>query len=73
MATRRLAAVPAADVTGYSPLISADWGGTLKRLAAIQAEATDPRIAEQHGRIVKTMGDGLSWSSAVSSRGVVQR
>ena len=56
---RRLAAILAADVAGYSRLIGADEGGTLKRLAAIRAEVTDPKIAEHHGRIVKTMGDGL--------------
>jgi len=63
-ATRRLAAILAADVAGYSRLIGADEGGTLKRLAAIRAELTDPKITEHHGRIVKTMGDG---------RGVRQR
>jgi len=57
--TRRLAAILAADVAGYSRLIGADEGGTLKRLAGIRAEVTDPKIAEHHGRIVKTMGDGL--------------
>jgi adenylate cyclase len=57
--TRRLAAILAADVAGYSRLIGADEGGTLKRLAAIRVEVTDPRIAEHRGRIVKTMGDGL--------------
>src|SRR6516162_7308787 len=57
--TRRLAAILAADVAGYSRLIGADEGGTLKRLAAIRAELTDPKIAEHYGRLVKTMGDGL--------------
>jgi adenylate cyclase len=57
--TRRLAAILAADVAGYSRLIGADEGGTLKRLGAIRAELTDLKIAEHHGRIVKTMGDGL--------------
>src|SRR5260370_28346695 len=56
---RRLAAILADDVAGYSGLIGADEGGTLKRLGAIRAELTDPKIAEHHGRIVKTMGDGL--------------
>src|SRR5712671_2409424 len=56
---RRLAAILAADVAGYSRLLGADEGGTLKRLGAIRAELTDPKIAEHHGRIVKTMGDGL--------------
>jgi adenylate cyclase len=57
--TRRLAAILAADVAGYSRLIGADEGGTLKRLGSIRAEVIDPKIAEHHGRIVKTMGDGL--------------
>jgi TolB-like protein/class 3 adenylate cyclase len=57
--TRRLAAILAADVAGYSRLIGADESGTLKRLGAIRTELTDPKIAEHHGRIVKTMGDGL--------------
>jgi class 3 adenylate cyclase len=57
--TRRLAAILAADVAGYSRLIGADEGGTLKRLGAIRTELTDPKIAEHHGRIVKTVGDGL--------------
>jgi adenylate cyclase len=57
--SRRLAAILAADVAGYSRLIGVDESGTLKRLGAIRAEVTDPKIAEHHGRIVKTMGDGL--------------
>src|SRR5262249_30096425 len=57
--TRRLAAILAADVAGYSRANGAGEGGTLKRLAGIRAEVTDPKIAEHHGRIVKTMGDGL--------------
>jgi class 3 adenylate cyclase len=57
--TRGLAAILAADVAGYSRLIGADEGGTLKRLGAIWAELMDPKIAERHDRIVKTMDDGL--------------
>jgi adenylate cyclase len=57
--TRRLAAILAADVAGYSRLMGVDEDGTLKRLGAIRAEVADPKIAEHHGRIVKTMGDGL--------------
>ena len=57
--TRRLAAILAADVAGYSRLMGADEEGPLKRLAAIRTELTDPKIAKHHGRIVKTMGDGL--------------
>jgi TolB-like protein/class 3 adenylate cyclase len=56
---RRLAAILAADVAGYSRLIGADEEGTLSRLKALRAEAIDPKIAEHHGRVVKTTGDGL--------------
>ena len=56
---RRLAAILAADVAGYSRLIGADEEGTLDRLKAIRAELIDPKIAEHRGRIVKTTGDGL--------------
>jgi adenylate cyclase len=57
--TRRLAAILAADVAGYSRLIEADEEGTLGRLKALRGEVIDPKIAEQRGRIVKTTGDGL--------------
>jgi adenylate cyclase len=57
-ATRRLAAILAADVAGYSRLIGADEGGTLQALKAIRAELIDPTIVAQHGRLVKTTGDG---------------
>jgi adenylate cyclase len=56
---RRLAAILAADVAGYSRLIEADEEGTLGRLKTLRAEILDPRIAGHHGRIVKTTGDGL--------------
>src|SRR5437870_1462595 len=56
---RRLAAILAADVAGYSRLIEADEEGTLRRLKALRAEVIDPKIAEHRGRIVKTTGDGL--------------
>ena len=58
-ATRRLAAILAADVAGYSRLMGADEEGTLERLKALRRELLDPKIAEHHGRIVKTTGDGL--------------
>jgi adenylate cyclase len=58
-ATRRLAAILAADVVGYSRLIGVDEEGTLNRLKAIRADIIDPKISEHHGRIVKTTGDGL--------------
>jgi TolB-like protein/class 3 adenylate cyclase len=57
--TRRLAAILAADVAGYSRLMGADEEGTLERLKALRRELLDPTIAEHHGRIVKTTGDGL--------------
>jgi len=56
---RRLAAILAADVAGYSRLIEADEEGTLSRLKALRAAVIDPKIAGHHGRIVKTTGDGL--------------
>jgi adenylate cyclase len=58
-AARRLAAILAADVAGYSRLIGADEEGTLERLKTLRAEVIDPKIAEYRGRLVKTTGDGL--------------
>jgi TolB-like protein/class 3 adenylate cyclase len=57
--TRRLAAILAADVAGYSRLMGADEEGTLERLKTLRRELLDPKIAEHHGRIVKTTGDGM--------------
>jgi hypothetical protein len=57
--TRRLAAIPAVDFPGYSPLIGTDEGGTLERLKALRRELLDPKIAEHRGRLVKTTSDGL--------------
>jgi adenylate cyclase len=57
--TRRLAAILAADVAGYSRLMGADEEGTLERLKSLRGELVDPKIVEHHGRIVKTTGDGL--------------
>jgi class 3 adenylate cyclase len=56
---RKLAAIIAADVAGYSRLMGADEEGTLARLKAHRRELIDSKIAEYHGRIVKTTGDGL--------------
>src|SRR5881396_2926340 len=56
---RRLAAILAADVAGYSRLMGADEEGTLARLKALRAGLIDPAIARHNGRIVKTTGDGL--------------
>ena len=57
---RRLAAIPAADAVGYSRLVAADEEGTIARLKAALEELIEPGIARHGGRIVKTMGDGLS-------------
>jgi len=56
---RRLAAILAADVAGYSRLMEADEEGTLAALRAIRRELGDPKISEHRGRIVKTTGDGF--------------
>ena len=56
---RRLAAILAADVAGYSRLMGADEEGTLAALKTLRRELTDPKIKEHRGRIVKTTGDGL--------------
>src|SRR5438094_5993240 len=56
---RRLAAILAADVAGYSRLMGEDEEGTLAALKAIRRELVDPKIAEHRGRIVKTTGDGM--------------
>src|SRR6516225_1335542 len=56
---RRLAAILAADVAGYSRLMGTDEEGTLERLRALRRELLDPKIAERRGRLVKTTGDGL--------------
>jgi class 3 adenylate cyclase len=56
---RRLAAILAADVAGYSRLIGVDEEGTIARLRALRQELIDPTIRAHHGRIVKTTGDGI--------------
>ena len=56
---RRLAAVMAADVVGYSRLIRSDEDGTLATLKRLRSDLIGPKIAEHHGRVVKLMGDGL--------------
>jgi adenylate cyclase len=59
MSTRRLAAILAADVVGYSRLMGADEEGTLERLKALRGDLIDPNITKHHDRIVKTTGDGM--------------
>ena len=56
---RRLAAILAADVAGYSRLMGADEEGTHERLKTLRRKLLDPKIAEHHDRIVKTTGDGM--------------
>ena len=67
--TRRLAAIVAADVAGYSRLIGADEHSTLQAFKSILAELVDPAIAAHNGRLVETTGDGLlvEFTSAVSA------
>jgi adenylate cyclase len=57
--TRRLTAILAADVAGYSRLMAADEVGALEALKACRREVVDPAIAAHRGRIVKTTGDGM--------------
>ena len=56
---RRLAAILAADVAGYSRLMGTDEEGTLRQLKAHRKELVDPKITEHRGHIVKTTGDGM--------------
>jgi TolB-like protein/Tfp pilus assembly protein PilF len=66
---RKLAAILAADVAGYSRLTGADEEGTLARLKALRQELIDPAISNARGRVVKTMGDGIlvEFASAVDA------
>jgi adenylate cyclase len=56
--TRKLAAILAADVAGYSKLAGADEERTLARLRALRSDLFDPTVALHHGRVVKRTGDG---------------
>jgi len=56
---RRLAAILATDVVGYSRLIRADEEGTIAALKVLRADLIDPKIEAHHGRVVKLMGDGM--------------
>ena len=66
---RRLAAILAADIAGYSRLMGDDEEGTLARLKDFRKALVDPKIAEHRGRIVKTTGDGMlvEFASAVDA------
>jgi class 3 adenylate cyclase len=57
--TRRLAAIVAADIAGFSRLVAADDEGTLTALRTHRAELIDPKIAEYGGRIANTAGDSI--------------
>src|SRR6266568_4187970 len=75
---RRLAAILATDVVGYSRLMGQDEAGTLARLRTHRRELIDPKIADHKGRIVKTTGDGIliefpSVVEAVACAVAVQR
>ena len=65
--TRKLAAILAADVAGYSKLAGSDEERTLARLRALRSDLIDPTIAVHHGRVVKRTGDG----SIIEFRSVV--
>ena len=66
---RRLAAIMAGDIVGYSRLMGIDEEGTLRQLKAHRKELIDPKITEHRGRIVKTTGDGMlvEFASAVDA------
>ena len=66
---RRLAAILAADVVGYSRLMGVDEAGTLQRFTALREEVLEPLIATHGGRVVKLLGDGLlvEFASAVNA------
>ena len=75
---RRLAAILAADVVGYSRLMGQDETGTLDRMRELRRELIDPTVAEHKGRLVKTTGDGIliefpSVVEAVACAVAVQR
>jgi TolB-like protein/class 3 adenylate cyclase len=67
--TRRLAAILAADVVGYSRLVSADEAGALSQLAALRRDIIEPNFAKHSGRLFKVMGDGflVEFASAVQA------
>jgi adenylate cyclase len=66
---RRLAAILAADVVGYSQLMGLDEEGTLAVLKEHRRNIVEPMVSDHHGRIVKTMGDGflVEFASAVDA------
>ena len=67
---RRLAAILAADVVGFSRMMEADEAGTLVALKARRKQVLDPLVAQHKGRVFKTTGDGVlvEFASASSTR-----
>jgi adenylate cyclase len=59
MTTRRLAAILAADVAGFSALMELDEEGTFARIGTLRREVIEPRLSEHQGRLIKTTGDGF--------------
>jgi class 3 adenylate cyclase len=72
MTTRRLAAILATDVSGFSAMMERDEEGTAARIRALRADVIEPTLARHHGRLVKTTGDGFlaeagrRWPSTTS-------
>src|SRR5580698_10233218 len=66
--TRKIAAILAADVVGFSRMASADEDGTLARLRSLRSELIDPTVGSQNGRVFKRTGDG----ALVEFRSVVE-
>src|SRR5215813_9451691 len=68
-AQRRLVAILAADMAGYSRLMAADESGTLARLTQLRTEVIEPKIVQFHGRIVGSAGDSLlvAFASAINA------
>ncbi len=60
---RRLAAILAADVAGYTRLMGADETSTLRRLTELRTQVLEPLIADHRGRVVKLMGDGIAFAT----------
>jgi adenylate cyclase len=69
MTTRRLAAILAADVVGFSTLMGQDEEGTLSRIKSLRRDVIEPKVKEHHGRVFKTTGDGVlvEFSSPVEA------
>src|SRR5918997_3675827 len=69
MTTRRLAAILAADVVGFSALMGQDEEGTLAHIKSLRREVIEPKVQAHHGRVFKTTGDGVlvEFSSPVEA------